>query len=147
MKGFDYQIDYNLNEVDKVAQQLLALGILKYNVVTFVGDLGSGKTTLIQSLGKELGVKDNISSPTFSIINEYSGNNGPVYHIDLYRLKDESEAMDIGIEEYLYGDGVCMIEWPQIILDICPYPHIMIKIENLGKFTRTLHAFEITETI
>ena len=147
MKSVDYQSVFSLDEIEEVARQLIGVDILKYDVVTFIGDLGSGKTTLIKSLAREMGVKDNISSPTFSIVNEYCGEKSPIYHIDLYRLKNVYEAIDIGIEEYLYGDGVCMIEWPQIILKICPYPHIKIEIENMGKFTRRLHAYEITEPL
>ena len=146
MKRIDFQYTYELGDVDDISQRLLDAGLLKHKVVTFVGDLGSGKTTLIQSLGKILGVKDNISSPTFSIVNVYSSIQGPLYHIDLYRLKDENEALDIGIEEYLFSGNICMIEWPQIVSNICPYPHIRVEIENLGTFTRTLHAYEITET-
>ena len=146
VKSIDFQGNYVLDEIEDLSRRLLDEGLLRYSVVTFVGDLGSGKTTLIQSICRLLGVEDNIASPTFSIVNEYSSTGGPIYHIDLYRLKDIQEAMDIGIEEYLYGNGICFIEWPQIILDICPYPHIRIEIENLGKFTRTIHMYETTET-
>lgn len=146
MKSIDFQITYELSKIDDVVQQLLDAGITNYTVVAMVGDLGSGKTTLIQSLCKKLGVNDNISSPTFSIINEYKGQNGHLYHIDLYRLKDFHEALDIGIEDYLFSGNICFIEWPQLIIDLLPTPYLKIEIENLGNFTRTLRAYTITST-
>ena len=83
----------------------------------FIGDMGVGKTTLIKELSLQLGVNDTITSPTFSIINEYNSlKDLKVYHFDLYRIKDENEALDFGIEEYLYSDDYCFIEWPERIL-------------------------------
>lgn len=97
----------------------------------FVGDLGAGKTTFIKALAKEVGVEVEVSSPTFSIINEYPilEKAQKVFHIDLYRLESEKEAIDIGIEEYLFSDHFCFIEWPQVIEEILPYPLLLIKIE------------------
>ena len=146
MKSIDFQITYTLSDIEDVALQLIQAGLSNYTIIALVGDLGSGKTTLIQNLGKILGVNDNISSPTFSIVNEYLGQDGLLYHIDLYRLKNENEALDIGIEEYLFSGHICFIEWPQIIFDILPIPFLKIEIENLGNFTRTLRAYTITST-
>lgn len=82
----------------------------------FQGDLGAGKTTFIQAICAELGIKDEVTSPTYSIIQEY-GNDSIVYHMDLYRLESYDQLMEIGIEEYLYSDHFCLIEWPDLILD------------------------------
>ncbi|MFA6248514.1 MAG: tRNA (adenosine(37)-N6)-threonylcarbamoyltransferase complex ATPase subunit type 1 TsaE, partial [Mucilaginibacter sp.] len=76
-------------------------------IFLFYGDMGAGKTTLIKSLCEALGISDSVTSPTFSIVNEYESNNGPVYHFDFYRLKDQSEALDMGYEEYFYSGNYC----------------------------------------
>lgn len=90
-------------------------------VFAFHGELGAGKTTFIKAICSQLGVKDAMSSPSFSIVNEYRDEkNNPVYHFDLYRLKSAAEAMDIGIEEYLYSGNYCFIEWPELIEEILP---------------------------
>lgn len=139
------EITYELRDVDAVAQELIASGILDHKVITLTGDLGAGKTTLIKAIGKALGVRDHISSPTFSLVNEYAAGDLMVYHIDLYRIKDLEEALHVGIEEYLYGDGLCLIEWPQVIESILPEQFLRIEIENLGKFTRKLHLHVVNE--
>ena len=96
-------IEYGLNEVDKVAQKIIEES--RYKIVLFEGNLGAGKTTLIKSLVKALGSAEYVSSPTFSILNEYQTANGePIYHMDLYRLKNEHEAFDLGLDEILEND-------------------------------------------
>ncbi|NNF33404.1 MAG: tRNA (adenosine(37)-N6)-threonylcarbamoyltransferase complex ATPase subunit type 1 TsaE [Saprospiraceae bacterium] len=139
----DIQHTYDLNGIEELIHILNTHQWYNWKVVSFIGDLGSGKTTIIKKLCESQGVSDNISSPTYSIINEYKSELGPIYHIDLYRLKDIHEAQEIGIEDYLYDEGICLIEWPQIIEDIIPLPYLKIEIENLGKFTRRLHMYEI----
>ena len=139
----DFQYTYDLSDIDSLIQQLERIKWFNNQVVVFYGDLGSGKTTLIKKLCESIGVEDNISSPTFALINEYYSEKKPIYHIDLYRVKSKEEALDIGIEEYMYSDGICLIEWPQIIEDLLPLPYIKIEIENLGKFTRRLQLIEI----
>ena len=105
---------YELNQIDEVAQQILKQ--LKHPTILFYGDLGAGKTTLIKALVKALGSDDSVSSPTFSLINEYKTHAGDtIYHLDLYRLKEENEAYDIGIEEILDSGCLKLIEWPQKI--------------------------------
>ena len=89
------------------------------SVICLIGDLGAGKTTMTQSLAKAIGVDDYITSPTFTIVNEYEGNM-PLYHFDVYRIGSSEEMYDIGIDEYLFGDGVCLIEWPSRIEEVLP---------------------------
>jgi len=90
---------------------------LKHNILLLKGNLGAGKTTFTQYFLKELGSTDEISSPTYSIVNEYDTSKGKVYHFDLYRLKNVSEAYDFGIEEYLDSGFLSIIEWPEIYMD------------------------------
>ena len=89
------------------------------DVLCMYGDLGVGKTAFVQGLAKGLGIDEPITSPTFTIVNEYSGSL-PLYHFDVYRIADSDEMYEIGYEEYVYGDGVSVIEWPQLIDDILP---------------------------
>lgn len=102
-------------------------------IYIFNGDMGSGKTTFIKYFCAELGVKDAMSSPTFSIVNEYRGKNGMVYHFDLYRLKDLNEAIDLGIEDYIYSQNYCFIEWPALILQLLPEDVVTINIAPQAK--------------
>jgi tRNA threonylcarbamoyladenosine biosynthesis protein TsaE len=103
-------------------------------IFLFYGDMGAGKTTLIKELCKALGTTDNISSPTFSIVNEYHTATSKIYHFDFYRLKDQTEAMDMGYEEYFYAGAWCFIEWPEKIPDLLPqrYSNISIKVLDDG---------------
>ncbi|WP_066505785.1 tRNA (adenosine(37)-N6)-threonylcarbamoyltransferase complex ATPase subunit type 1 TsaE [Abyssisolibacter fermentans] len=98
-------------------------------VVCLMGDLGAGKTTLTQSIAKGLGVKDYVTSPTFTILNEYMGRY-PLYHFDVYRISDIDEMYDIGYEDYIYSDGVSIIEWANLIEDILPKERIEIYISK-----------------
>lgn len=101
-------------------------------VFTFYADMGAGKTTLIKELSKQLGSQDSFSSPTYSIVNEYTTPTGKIYHIDCYRLKNAGEALDIGIEDYLNGDHYCFIEWPELIEQFLPANVIKISIRTEG---------------
>ena len=99
----------------------------------FKGEMGAGKTTFIRYICQELEVVDNVSSPTFSIINEYSCKNGElVYHFDFYRIEKEQEAVDIGCEEYFYSGNICLVEWPEKILNLVPEPKIEVTIVSDG---------------
>jgi tRNA threonylcarbamoyladenosine biosynthesis protein TsaE len=100
----------------------------------FYGEMGAGKTTLIKSLCEKLGVTDAVTSPTFSIVNEYQGHNSPVYHFDFYRLKDQTEALDMGYEDYFFSGNYCFIEWPERIPGLIPqnYTGIRIKVLDAG---------------
>ena len=95
-------------------------------VICLIGDLGAGKTTMTQSLAKSLEVDDYITSPTFTIVNEYEGRI-PLYHFDVYRIGSSDEMYDIGFDEYINGDGVCIIEWANLIEDILPDEYLYIE--------------------
>ncbi|GGE91297.1 tRNA threonylcarbamoyladenosine biosynthesis protein TsaE [Chishuiella changwenlii] len=122
-------IIHNLNELPEVAKDIFAN--LRYKLITFEGEMGAGKTTFIKEFVKTLGTSDEVSSPTFSIVNEYDTNNGKVYHFDFYRLNHEDEALDFGIEEYLYSNHYCLMEWPNKIANFIPEEHHVITIKNI----------------
>jgi tRNA threonylcarbamoyladenosine biosynthesis protein TsaE len=98
----------------------------------FYGEMGAGKTTLIKSLCALLGVKDNVTSPTFSIVNEYQSPEAPVYHFDFYRLKNQDEALDMGYEDYFYSGNYCFIEWPEKIAGLLPQQYTGVRIHLSG---------------
>lgn len=131
------EIEFSLEQIHQVAQE-----IIKHNpekVILFNGDMGVGKTTFIKALSKALGVKDATSSPTFSLVNEYEAQNGKlVYHFDVYRLKNETEAYDMGIDEYLYSGEWCFIEWAEKIPSLIPQQHSVINIKLLANGNRKL---------
>ena len=129
------EITYTLNEIDTVAKKLLEN--LESKVVLFHAPMGAGKTTLIKSLCKQLGVEDEVSSPTFSLVNEYKGTSTDIIHFDLYRLETNDQLMDIGFDYYLEKDAFCLIEWPELSISfLSDYQYI--KIEILGLQTRKL---------
>src|SRR5690606_2552398 len=109
----------NVDGLPVAARQILALGAAK-RVFLFFAEMGAGKTTLIKAICSELGVSESTSSPTFSIVNEYASDYGPVYHFDFCRLKSEQEAYDMGYEEYFYSGHYCFVEWPEKIDGILP---------------------------
>jgi tRNA threonylcarbamoyladenosine biosynthesis protein TsaE len=120
----------SLSELPAVANQIIqAFG--DRNVIAFQGQMGAGKTTFIKAVCVALGVKDTISSPTFSIVNEYLSASGrKIYHFDFYRIKDINEAYDMGYEEYLYSDALCLIEWPEKIESILPLNVFYVSINS-----------------
>lgn len=109
-------------------------------VFLFYGSMGAGKTTFINELCEQLEVLDHTSSPTFSIVNEYASNNGPLYHFDFYRLKDEEEALDMGYEEYFYSNNYCFVEWPEKIPNLLPPSCVKIEIKITDNQFRTIKA-------
>ena len=119
---------YTLNDISKVARDILQ-NIGRFKVLTFEGELGAGKTTLIKALAAQLKTVDLVSSPTYTIVNKYLYPKGEIYHIDAYRLKNEEEAFDIGMEEIIYSGGYVWIEWPQIIENILPEDVVSVKID------------------
>ena len=131
-------IIYTLDDIQAAAQKLTGL-IGNQKVLLFYGEMGAGKTTLIKQICKALGVTDNITSPTFSIVNEYRITTGKIYHFDFYRLKNQTEAMDMGCEEYFYSGDYCFIEWPEMIPDLIPDAHLKISIKVLPNTQREIH--------
>lgn len=135
------QSEFTCNTPDDlvpVAQAIIKL-MDDYDVFLLEGDLGAGKTTLVKAICKELGVQDEVSSPTFSIVNQYDYPEGILYHFDFYRLKQEEEAYDIGFEEYLYSGNTCFIEWPDKVAGILEGSKcVRVKISLLSDTSRNI---------
>ena len=122
-------VAYNLKELDDVAKEIVDF-IKDQNIVAIEGKMGAGKTTLIKSMCQALGVKETVSSPTFALVNEYSdADASSIFHFDFYRIKKLEEVYDIGYEEYFYSGNFCFIEWPEMITELLPENHTIIKIE------------------
>lgn len=111
-------ISKSYEETQKIASDF-AKTLKSSDVVCMYGDLGAGKTAFVQGMAKGLDITEPITSPTFTIVNEYEGSM-PLYHFDVYRIADSDEMYEIGYEEYVYGDGICVIEWAELIEDILP---------------------------
>ena len=131
------EIIFSLDEIEIVAKKIIEVNPNK--VLLFYGNMGVGKTTLIKSLAKQLGVTATTSSPTFSLVNEYQiAQNQYIYHFDFYRLKNETEALDMGVDDYLYSGNWCFIEWADNIPNLLPEKYSVIKIELLPNGQRKL---------
>ncbi|MBQ0160688.1 MAG: tRNA (adenosine(37)-N6)-threonylcarbamoyltransferase complex ATPase subunit type 1 TsaE [Bacteroidales bacterium] len=129
-------------QLPNVAQQLLA-AFPEERFFAFFGKMGVGKTTLIKALCAQLGVEDNVCSPTFAIVNSYTTSEGdPVYHFDFYRLKNTDEAYDIGYEEYFYSGEYCFTEWTEKITELLPPQYVRVEITEENEI-RTLTASKI----
>ncbi|WP_158825798.1 tRNA (adenosine(37)-N6)-threonylcarbamoyltransferase complex ATPase subunit type 1 TsaE [Mucilaginibacter lacusdianchii] len=122
-------------ELADTAQNLLDFAG-NQKIFLFYGDMGAGKTTFIKALCERLGITDDVTSPTFSIVNEYIGTSAKIYHFDFYRLKNQNEALDMGYEEYFYSDAYCFIEWPEKIPDLLPEHYTKISIQVLNASSR-----------
>ena len=131
----------SLSDLPGIAQQIVSYAG-NTRIFLFYGDMGAGKTTLIKALCSELGSTDIITSPTFSIVNEYAGPN-KIYHFDFYRLKNQNEALDIGCEEYFYSGSYCFIEWPEKIPDLLPDNYVRITVEAKGDNSRMITADKV----
>ena len=130
-------IIFSIDQLEEVAQKIISENPKK--VILFHGEMGVGKTTLIKQLCKTLGVTGATSSPTFSLVNEYEANdNQLVYHFDFYRLNKEEEAMDMGVDDYLYSGNWCFIEWAEKIPNLIPEVHSVITISLLADGKRSL---------
>lgn len=131
------------SELPMLAHQLLD-GYASTRVFIFTGNLGAGKTTFVKQICAFLGVEGTMSSPSFSIVNEYQTNKGePVYHVDCYRMKDESEAWDIGLDEILDSGAYCFIEWPDKIDNLLPENYVRVSItqeenQRIFKFSKEI---------
>ncbi|MGB0897524.1 MAG: tRNA (adenosine(37)-N6)-threonylcarbamoyltransferase complex ATPase subunit type 1 TsaE [Flavobacteriaceae bacterium] len=129
-------IHYQLNELQSVAQKIVT-GVTSKTLL-FYGPMGVGKTTLIKEIVKLLGVTDVTSSPTFSLVNEYQGLDSKVFHFDFYRIENEEEVYDIGIEDYFYQNAWCMVEWPEKIPNILPEDAVTIQLNENSDGSRIL---------
>ena len=128
---------YDINEISKVSKIIID-SIKQNNKVLFSGPVGSGKTTLIKSLMHNLGYNQNVLSPTFSVINEYALDYKMIYHMDLYRIKKEDELYEIGFEEYLRSGNLCLIEWPEIAINMINKDFIHIELKEISKTKRSI---------
>lgn len=121
-----------------------ALSLLKFaegeKILLFQGEMGAGKTSLIKSICLQLGMLENVSSPTYSLVNEYVYSHGKIFHFDFFRIKNESEAFDLGFEEYLTSGDYCFIEWPEMIPNLWPVSFIEIKIIETEMGARKISA-------
>ncbi|HCN83962.1 MAG TPA: tRNA (adenosine(37)-N6)-threonylcarbamoyltransferase complex ATPase subunit type 1 TsaE [Sphingobacteriaceae bacterium] len=134
-----FSIDHK-DDLLAAAEKLLEIN---NKIVLFYGDMGAGKTTFIKAICQVLGVTDTVSSPTFSIVNEYESPVGPVFHFDFYRLKNQTEALDMGAEEYFYSGNYCFIEWPEKIPDMLPAHYISISLKVLNDDSREISVEKI----
>jgi tRNA threonylcarbamoyladenosine biosynthesis protein TsaE len=133
----------NLSELVEVSNYIKKLS-KEYNHFCFNAEMGAGKTTTIKKICEAFGVEDYISSPTYSIVNEYvTKENKTIYHFDLYRLNNEIELLDIGIEEMLDANAICFIEWPEKIINFLPSNYVRVSIEVEG--VERIFSIEVVE--
>ena len=129
----------HLKDLTQAAKKLLEFSG-EYKIFLFYGEMGAGKTTFIKSLCDILLVKDSVSSPTFSLVNEYVSGEESMYHFDFYRIKKETEALDMGYEDYLYSGNYCFIEWPQKIENLLPEKFVEVNLRVISNGERMLSA-------
>ncbi len=130
-------VDYTLEQLPQIATQIIDKASDK--ILLFYGEMGVGKTTLIKEIIKQLEVDEVVTSPTFSLVNEYaSGKGETIYHFDFYRIADENEVLDIGIDEYFDSGNWCLIEWPENIKNIVPLNAVRIDISLNNDKTRSI---------
>jgi tRNA threonylcarbamoyladenosine biosynthesis protein TsaE len=133
----------SIKALAKAAKKLIGQ-FPEQRVFAFYGKMGAGKTTFIQAVCKELGTPDNVTSPTFALINEYKTEAGDsIFHFDFYRIKDLEEAYDLGYEDYFYSKDYCLIEWPEKIEPLLPQNYVDVKIEVLENGSRLISAKKI----
>jgi len=128
---------YSLENLSEIATAVITS--VKNKTLLFYGEMGVGKTTLIKEICKQLGVLDNISSPTFSLVNEYqTKNNESIFHFDFYRIEEEEEALDMGIDDYFYNNNWCLIEWPENVENLLPLEAVEIHLSVLEDGQRNI---------
>lgn len=129
--------NYSLEDLPDIAKKIISS--VDNKTLLFYGEMGVGKTTLIKEICNQLNVLDSISSPTFSLVNEYqTSKNEKVFHFDFYRIIHEEEALDMGIEDYLYDNNWCLIEWPENIENLLPLDAVQIHLSTLENGTRNI---------
>ncbi|WP_439132202.1 tRNA (adenosine(37)-N6)-threonylcarbamoyltransferase complex ATPase subunit type 1 TsaE [Polaribacter sp.] len=130
-------LNYSLESLNDISSKVIIEA--EHKILLFYGEMGVGKTTLIKAICKVLKVQDTISSPTFSLVNEYQTiNDEKVYHFDFYRINSEEEALDMGVEEYLYNNDWCLIEWPENIKNLLPLDAVEIHLSIVDDYTRNI---------
>lgn len=127
---------YDLNQIDAIAESLVAT--FEHNIILLKGDLGAGKTTLVNAIAKQLGSNEEVSSPTFGIVNELNIANTTAFHMDLYRIENSDELQQFGFDEYVHNGDYCFIEWPEIAMTSITQPHHTIKLKHLKDSTRKI---------
>jgi tRNA threonylcarbamoyladenosine biosynthesis protein TsaE len=128
----------SVKETESIAEEYAASSVEPGDIICLHGDLGAGKTQFVKGFVRAFGLSGNeVNSPTFTIINEYEGSL-PIFHFDCYRLEHEEEALEIGAEEYFYGNGVCIIEWPERILSVLPESRKEIHLKHKAKNRREI---------
>lgn len=130
-------VSRSLEETQRLGTTLGEL-LVGQELICLEGELGSGKTSLIQAIGRALGVTGPITSPTFTLVNEHSGRTLTIYHVDLYRLSSTEEIVQAGIENYFHSDGVCLVEWAEKALGLLPPEHLYITLLHAGNDTRRI---------
>lgn len=131
-------IKFQLSTIDDAARQFVeAIG--DRTVFAFFGGMGAGKTTFIKAVCQQMGVtEDMVSSPTFAIVSEYEGSRGSIYHFDFYRIRQISEAVNMGFDDYLYSGNLCFIEWPELVEPLLPEDTVRVTIEEQPDGSRIL---------
>ena len=127
----------SLDELDKVAEAVIE-SLDGRTIVAFDAPMGAGKTTLISRIAALLGAEDDVTSPTFAIVNQYQGTSRTIYHFDMYRIERVEEALDFGCEEYFASGDLCLVEWPEKIEVLLPEDTMVVKIEILSEEERRL---------
>ena len=133
-------IEIQIPSLDKIADAAREFveQIGDKRVFAFYGGMGAGKTTFIKAVCEQLGVKDAVTSPTFAIVNEYASDFGPVYHFDFYRIKNQTEVMDLGFDDYAYSGNLCLMEWPELIEELLPENTVNVNISETPGGGRTV---------
>lgn len=140
MKTKTLELEFSLQEIEKATQKLISFA-QDEKIWLLNGEMGAGKTTLSKSICKLLGSIDTVTSPTFSIVNEYKTiEHQTIYHFDFYRINHEVEALDIGADEYFYSGNLCLIEWSSKIESLIPQHHLLIELTILPENKRKLKA-------
>ena len=127
----------SIEQIDETARQFVEQ-IGDHRVFAFYGSMGAGKTTFVKAVCEQLGVQDVITSPTFAIVNEYTGDDGAIYHFDFYRIKKLEEVYDMGYEDYFYSGALCFIEWPELIEELLPEDAVKVSIAEQADGSRTV---------
>ena len=131
------ELIYTINQIQETAKAVVT-AMQSGQLFAFYGQMGAGKTTLIKAICKELGVQDEVNSPTFAIVNEYEGTKSPIYHFDFYRINRPEEALDFGLYDYFDSGNICLMEWPECIEPLLPDDTIKIYITVIDDNTRQI---------